>query len=247
MKSLQFLKPLFILFIGTALLTSCSSDENETPNPLQQNTPDLMLFEQSIELPSALVNETDMHAQQLVGRVNSLKAFSVYQFFTIVPPGAEVSHTPIAPGTSAHRHTTMATTDYTVYTYTYENETIAYQYSTQNGMEVIEIFVDDGTTNGFIKLMEIQQTPDGTQGTLTFYDSNDGVDIYWTWQIFPDDHVKITFNNGTSTMNMEMNYYPDMSGDLKIFEDNALTLEWTWNSDGSGTWVNHGSNESGSW
>lgn len=255
MKVSNFTKKFLVLFLGVTLVMSCSKDDDNSGGQSDNNPKaDITFFQKEIVLPQALQNQTDMHAQDLVSRVESIKSFGMYAAFTQVPPGADVSHEPIDATGSFDRPepTTLSSTNYTVYTYSYGGEvTIAYQFSVQDGMDVVEIFYSSPETNGFVKYMDIRQTQDGNNGTMKFFGFEDGSYLYkWTWQINDDGSILINFNIGQDidgNISYEMLYHEDMSGYLKYYEGSTLSLEFNWNANGSGNWTNYLDGTSGSW
>lgn len=251
MKPLKLTKKFFFLFLAGSFLIACSSDDDSSGDqPDDNQMADITFLEEEIVLPQALQNQTDQHAVELVSRVESIKSFGAYAAFTQVPPGADVSHEPIDATGSFDRPepTTLAAVDYTVYTYDYGQGTIAYQFSHQDGMDVVEIFYSTPETNGFVPYMDVRQTPDGNSGTMKFLGLEDNSYAYqWTWEINADDSILITFDIGGESFNYEMLYNPDMSGYLYYYDGNTMILEFNWNADGSGSWANHMENTSGSW
>jgi len=115
-------------------------------------------------------------------------------------------------------------------------------------MNVVEIFYSGPETNGFISYMDLRQSQDGQNGTIKFLGFGDDSYVYqWVWEENADGSIDITFDMADDTAKYEMHYNPDMSGTLKIYYENELNLEYSWNVDGSGNWINHITGESGSW
>lgn len=245
----KFLGYTGMVLLSLFLFVGCSSDDdNGSKNA--SDTPDFTLLETPIILPSALENHSDPHAQQLVGEIDMVSSYQSYAAFTQVPPGAEVSHQPIqATGSLDRPATTNNSVQYTVYTYSYLGYiTIAYQFSVQNGMDVVEIFYSSTETNGFIKYIDIRQTQDGKSGTMKFLGLYMDDYVYqWDWQENPDGSLFITMHNSGFNINYEMMYYPDQSGYLKYYWDGQLQMEFHWNANGSGTWVDYSTSTNGSW
>lgn len=237
-----------IAFFSLFLTVGCSSDDDNVSDDIS-NTPDFTLLETEIILPQVLQNHSDPYAQELVSEVDLVTTYQSYAAFTQVPPGAEVSHQPIqATGSWDRPYTTNNSVQYTVYTYSYMGYiTIAYQFSVQNGMDVVEIFYSSPETNGFVKYIDIRQTQDGKNGTMKFLGLDDDEYVYkWTWQTFPDESLLINMDM-YGFANYEMLYYPDQSGYLKYFWDGQLQMEFHWDADGSGTWIDYTNSTNGSW
>lgn len=245
----QFFKTTILLFVASFLFIGCSSDDdNMGDSPEMGDNPEFAIFEKDIILPTALENNSDPKAQELVSDITFMKMYQNYAGFTQVPPGADVSHEPIDATGSFDRTTFDNSTDYTVYTYSYGGATIAYQFSVQNGMDVVEVFYSSPETNGFVRYMELQQSQDGQNGSLKFIGLEDDSYVYqWVWEVNADDSMDITFNVADDSIMYEMHYNPDMSGNLEIYWDNTLQTEFHWNADGSGSWINHSTGENGSW
>src|SRR5699024_2428285 len=137
--------------------------------------------------------------------------------------------------------------DYTVYTYTSNGTTIVYQFSVQNGYDVFEMFFDIQNDNlGMAKFYEIKQSLDDTHGSMSWFIGQQEPLFLWTWQINADDSIFLTMAY-TAAVHYEMMIYPDNSGHLEIYNENARYMEFLWNGNGSGSWTNHQSGESGSW
>ena len=87
---------------------------------------------------------------------------------------------------------------------------------------------------------------DGTQGEWTIYDYNStDVVAHYTWS---------TADDGTVTATLEYDDYtftvinrPDGSGNVKVYRNDTLVFEATWNADGSGQWTNYEDNTQGTW
>ncbi|HLS30800.1 MAG TPA: hypothetical protein VK021_08090 [Flavobacteriaceae bacterium] len=247
--SSKIFKTTIVLFISSLLFIGCSSDDDNMEDPpTMGDNPDFTLLETDIILPTALESNSDPKAQELVSHISMVKQYESYTALTQVPPGAEVSHEPIDPTGSFQRKPFDNSISYTVYTYSYGEATIAYQFSVQNGMNVVEIFYSGFETNGFVKYMELRQSQDDQNGSLKFLGFEDYDYLYqWVWEVNSDDSIDITFNMADDVAKYEMHYNPDMSGTLKIYYENELNLEYSWNVDGSGNWINYITGESGSW
>jgi|GEM_PF-2493877 len=242
---------LFLVVLSLLFFVGCSSDDDhvnaEDPASDIKDTPEFAIFERDLKLPTALKQSTDPQAQILQSHFQTVTLYQSFQAFTEVPQEADVSYEPIEATGSFNRYTTYDTPDYTVYTYSYGYTTIAYQFSIQNGMNVVEIFYSDEETNGFIRYMELRQSLDDTHGSLKFLGDEDYYVYEWTWQVNPDDSMDVTMTVFDEDWKFELTYYPDMSGSLIMIIDGEIDSEYHWNADGSGTWIDHTFDESGSW
>lgn len=244
----KFFSSLFIL-CGLFLFIGCSSDDDKGSVD-SSNTPEIALLETEIILPQSMQNHSDPQVQELNSDIETISIYQMYAGFTQIPPGADVSHEPIeATGSFERPNTITNSTQYTVYTYSYMGYiTIAYQLSVQDGMNVVEIFYSSPETNGFIKYMDFRQTLDGTSGTMKFLGLEDDEYLYkWTWNTNSDGSIFITMNMYGDIAYYELLYYPDYSGTLKYYLEGQLYMEYHWNSDGSGSWINHSNSTSDSW
>lgn len=151
---MKFNPPNDLIFLRVALLASFSEDDDAAGGVQSDDNQmaEITFFQEEIILPQGLQNQTDSHAQELVSRVESIKSFGMCAACTQVPPGAEVSPEPITAtgtyGRPASASSSFSSINYTVYTYSYGGEiTSAYQFSEQDGMEVVEIFYSSPETN----------------------------------------------------------------------------------------------------
>lgn len=255
MKHATLYKIALFFFIGTAFMfTSCSKDDdnnNGGGNGGQTIDPpfEAVIFDEAMTLPSNLHPEMGQTVENLIYNFDETVSFQDNADLMTIPPGSEVSHEEIVPGTLFPRSTeSTSSIDYTVYTYSYGSGSIAYQYSVQNGMNVLEIFISTTETDAFIKMFEITQAQDGLSGTMTFFMFGTAAQT-WTWQINADGSIFIVYDFGTEMYqsSIELLYYPDMSGNMKLYTNGALTQEFNWDSTGSGTYTNYETGETVSW
>ncbi|MDQ7916586.1 hypothetical protein RBU60_03285 [Mesonia sp. MT50] len=254
MKTLKKTTYLILLAL-LSMMTSCSSDDDlaenpQDPGPSQGTTAPFDLgeiYQKDLTLPTQLNQSTDENAMGLVSKYEEVIGFQDDSDIAQVPPGAVLSHDPVQAGNG--RSTANEDYDYDVYTYTVGGTTLIYQFSVQNGEEVFELFQDiDGDELDMMLLYEVRQSMDGATGTASFYFF--GAAITWTWQVNADESILMTMqipNGINGGILYEAMLYPDNSGYLSFYVGNDLNLEYHWSGDGSGTWVNHTNNESGSW
>lgn len=242
----------FFLFVGLALMAvSCSEDDEATKKQTTGEAPfAVALFEKKqIELPSDVKTYDNVHAQELVGYFESFTGIYENTGVMTVPPGAEVSHTPVSTGGNRPAARVVAT-DYTVYTYTVTTGEgtvkMVYQFSVQNGQNVFELFMGTSKLEGLVKLFEIRQNKEGTKGTMKMFIFGQVVST-WTWEIQADSSVFMTYTNSNDSFSMELTYNEDQSGHMELHSTGSLSVEYTWDSAGHGTWTNHKTGESGSW
>lgn len=259
MKNSKIFMPLMFLCMGTFLLTTTSCSKDEEPMDQQETDTEGFhagLFSKEVPtLPAPLNSNTDSHAEDLVDEFEETIDFMENEFMDI-PPGAEVSHTPVSTGSGRPTSGANATSvEYTVYMYNLFGYYFAAQFSVQNGIDVFEMFIKSGEF-GYLKYMEIRQNPEGTNGTMKLWINALSPDIFGppdltnpdtttTWLINADGSIFIT--EISYNIKIELLYNTDMSGNMKIYEDGQLITEYTWNSSGAGTWTNYEAGMSGSW
>src|SRR5690625_3750090 len=153
----KLFKPFRLLFVFLIISSTiaCSSDDDEIADVSNDevNVPEIPLVETEIILPEALRNNTDPKAQELVQEIALVKLYENYIGFTMVPPGAETGHEPIITSDNSGKNTTQSAIDYTVYSFSYQGTGVIYQFSEQNGMDVIEIFIAVMGTDEYLKYM----------------------------------------------------------------------------------------------
>lgn len=244
------------LGMGTMLMiTSCSKDSKNEEEPTEAITAPFQtrLFAEEIPtLPTDLKTFTNAHAVELVDNFEEVTSYSDNKDIMTIPAGSVLSHTPV--NLSNARPANMNNTaeiDYTVYTYTVKSSDqiieMIYQFSVQNGMDVFELFMGSNKLE-MMKMFEIRQTQDGKSGTMT--SSLFGLSaFYWTWEIQNDGSLFITYiiGSGDYKSTWKLHYNKDMSGNMKLFKQGNLGMEYTWDSTGHGTWSNYWEETNGSW
>lgn len=251
MKMLK--KTTYVMLLAfITILAGCSSDDDSGNDPQDPGSDQGItepfglgeIYQKDLDLPTHLNQSPDEKAMELVSDYAEVISFQDDSDIAEVPAGAEMSHEPVNVGTG--KSTDRQGYDYTVYTFTAGGVTTIYQFSVQNGQEVFELFqsYEEGGL-GLTKLYEIRQSMDGTSGTASFYIF--GAAVTWTWQINADGSVFITYGVGGSTLVYEAQLNPDGSGYLKVYLTDSLQTEYHWSADGSGTWTDNTTGESGSW
>src|SRR5699024_5804636 len=251
-KTIKLFRLLFtLLFLSFAI--ACSSDDDEVADPSNEevNVPEIPLIETEIILPEAIKNNPDPKAQELVQEIALVKLYENYIGFTMIPPGAEVGHEPIITAENSGKNTSHSAIDYTVYSFSYQGTGVIYQFSEQNGMEVIEVFISMMGSEYF-KYMEIRQTLDGKSGSMQVFGfEEEEFTAEWEWQINSDGTIDVyagMYSGGNAGLVYDLHYNPDdNSGNLKVYLEGQLQAELTCYGNGSGTWINHITGETGSW
>lgn len=246
----NLLKTALYLFMGAALWTSCSKDDDKSPsNPENPSAPfEANIFKEKLNLPESINSSSDPKAKELSSEFDEVTAFKEYSDIMTVPPGATISNEPVQTGNGKPGGNAM-TTDYTVYTYSYGEMTMIYQFSVQNGYDVFELFYDYKNELGIIKFFEIRQSLDGTHGTMSYFGNADGSGggfWNWEWTLAADGTIYVTMDMfGVYVYEMVLN--PDNSGHLEIYTNGNMYVKYTWTASGSGTWNNYSDGTSGSW
>lgn len=240
MKTLRFT----LYFLSTLVFFSgCSKDEE--PEPAVHRGNQIGLFAEDarpITVPEAMLESNDAFAIKANSYLTISAAFSSYAYYFEVPEGATKRSQPITAANAK-----MAASGYTIWEWVaMDGSAIAYQYSEQGGQQVIEVFLKERDKD-YIKFYEVTQSTDGKKGALKlFADLEESV--MWTWEIKADDSYHLNFFSNAFKYEIISN--KDLSGSIKVFEEDTLTEEIGWDEIGNGWWKLYEAGElvdSGSW
>lgn len=236
----------FFLFVALLFVaTACSKDDEQStdkPGGATTKAPfEVSIFQgETIELPEVIQKNNNPKAIDLASDFEELTSFYDDQDLFNIPVGAVKSTSTTSVGSRpAAAAKSAAVIEYTVYTYSYtaggEMTYLIYQYSVQNGMDVVEIFMKSDAI-GTMKLASLQQRKDGKQGTMSMYIM--GFALQWTWTINDDGSVDISYilSNGNR---WDLHFKEDQSGTLRYYSNSELVYEYIWTAAGSGTFTNY--------
>lgn len=251
MKNL--LKKYLILALSMVVMIACSDDNDPIPNtPNTPQTPfSLNIFDDAsfVSVPNSMIQSGDAKASTAAAYVTVANGFLLFNAFFTPPAGLQPSSEKISAING------RATFDFTVYKWTDgAGNGIAYQYSVQNGKHIVEVFI---MSNGadYLKFIHAEQDENGSQGTMRFLDA-DGTDpslvsFVYTWSISSIGIRNLILEDTEGSLKVDINSNPDLSGDMRVFENGSLTGSFAWDGAGNGSWIEYNANGSvadqGSW
>ncbi|MCK4607553.1 MAG: hypothetical protein KAU35_09680 [candidate division Zixibacteria bacterium] len=161
------------------------------------------------------------------------------------------------PPTSAEKsiYPGLAAADSVVYTWTYGGLTMTMIFK-ETTTHYYWVTIFDGTdgeiTYENFKLIEAQETIDGTSGWLKMFDPTEGLVFEWQWNIDAAGKftMVLTGIDGSATNQVEIVVYPDGSGYVEYTEDGHIFWTVTWNAAGNGgtyAYLDNGVTISGTW
>ena len=251
MKNL--LNKYLILALSMVVITACSDDNDPVPNmPDTPQTPvSLSVFDDAsfVSVPNSMIQSGDVKASTAAAYVTAANGFLLFNAFFTPPAGLQPSSKKISAANG------RATVDFTVYEWTDgTGNGIAYQYSSQNGKHVSEVFVKSNGAD-YLKFIHAEEDENGSQGTIRFLDvdgSNPSeVAIVYTWSVSSNGARNLIFEDTQGAMKIDINSNPDLSGDMSAYEDGSLAVSYTWDGAGNGSWIEYNADGSiadqGSW
>lgn len=218
---------ILILFLSIIFINGCSDDSTSSNNSDEPPTLEM----RQIEIPAALTNSTDPHAQMAVAYITTANSFSGYAAF----------FTPVS-GTSNNGE----------YQWTSNGLNIKMITDKSGDYYTWRIYISgnySGVTIDNWLFMSAESLPDGSDGQLTVYDPVTQELAYgWNWWTGVDNiyNVNLEFAGGE----LEIVSYPDLSGSIDVYTDSMLDWVANWTSGGSGIWMDYEEGElyeSGSW
>lgn len=240
MKKVQ-LKTYLILILFAAVLFGCKKEDDDTDAIQEPN-----LQTEIVEPPESMINSQDVGAQQSVAFINMANAFAGFAG-TMVPPE------------SKHK-SGMDDGPPWIYTWTVNDYTGSYTVTLtvdekgNDGFEwemKINGTMDGLTLNNFV-YMHAEQSEDGTEGIFEMFDpETQELGMYVAWV-----NTATVYNlifEVPEEMKIEINDYPDESGNLEVleWENGAYILvfesEWTATNGSWWTYIDGELYDSGSW
>ncbi len=239
MKRLKF--PVFLLAMLFSV-AACTEDE-VTPDGGANSDDDiktrLSLFERELLVgtPAAMESSEDLYAVMAVGYVNSINTFNEFDAFFYPPEGAKKTNSPIRASNA------RIAASYTVYEWSYQGESVAYQFSEQSGKNVFEIFIKEQGQKDYLRFYYAEEAADGKTGTFKVFDI-EGEDpsvaaLIWTWEILENDSFKFIFSSTEGEFRYEVISNKDKSGNIKQYYGNELGTEIFWDAAGNGNWKSY--------
>ncbi len=235
---------LLMILAVMALISSCSKDDDEAPS-VDNAKFSFAGNETIVTLPAGMEESLDSHASQVADATWELNFNVAFYTALMTPPsGAQKSTTEIVPGNGR-----VAATAGSVVVYTWGDEAqgleVAYQVKDQSDSFLFELFMKvDGT---WFKYFGASEKKDKSSGYMVMYtESSLEPTERWDWTK-SGDNINFTFTDFSwQKFDMIINT-KTKAGELKSYWGTTLneqvtwelTSEITWNSDGSGTWIEY--------
>ncbi len=240
---MKSLKTLLIIALVALFAFSCS-DNKSNPTDNQEQPPEQISAE-PITLPQSIAQSQDQHAQMVNSYIQMINMFQ--NFANSLIPRNHVSKV----------SENSETLDGPPWIYTWNADSLVFK---------LIITIEDNNYHWKLSIsgssyghtftdfvyMEAWQAVDGKSGKLVIHDFEEGNDtIQWTWNIDANGTETIEYTDSFSGTKMEVVQKSDLSGTLKVWNNNTLTFQASWNGSGSGTWISYDDNGnqtgSGSW
>ena len=238
------MKKLTSLFVimGFLIFTSCSNNDEKIINDMKEEElsevmEDFQKKIQRIEIPDALKENSDANAQQTNVYFNLIKNYGIIfsSYFTI-PANADIqSSTIVGRGNSTGNNKT--------YTWSDGNTTINYTITESSDRYTFLYKIVSPDYTG--KLLDGYSLKDGSYAELNLIDpSNNNLSLSLKWS-FSETTSTLEVNTDDNKFVLKSNN--DNSGNIKVYENGALSSECKWNTNGSGSLINYVTGESYSW
>ena len=244
--------------LGTALLLSSCSKDDEAVQPTTDDSQDLKEVQLSltddaelstVAVPEAMQQSDDSYAKmatQYVSAVNQIESFTSY----FKPPtGATQSSEPI---TSSNARMMASKKAYLVYTWTTGNTTIAYQLSEEGDNYVWEIFWKEGDGD-YLKYVHAEESKTVKKGFMEVYNifqSTDDILYKYEWEKLESGTLTLTSTVPQANLVYTVSVNSDGSGSVKYISQEKLLYKMEWTREGNGTWAYYSDGEeidNGSW
>ncbi len=240
---MRTLKTLFVITLVALMAFSCS-DKKSNPTEDQEQPPE-QLSAEPITLPQSMEQSHDPKVMMVRNYIQMVNLFQ--QFANSLMPRNNFSK-PFG---------NTETFDGPPWVYTWHSDSLVFK---------LTITIEDNnyhwqltitgtsyghTFNGSV-YMEAWQALDGKSGKLIIHDYEEGgATLQWTWNIDENGTETIVYTNSSSNTKMEVMQKSDLSGTLKVWQNNTLMFQASWTGSGSGSWIAYDENGnqigSGSW
>lgn len=226
---------LMLLLFSGLVFTSCSKNNEEVEEQEQLSEVVMKDFQEKVSkmsVPNSMQNSNNAYAQQANVQFQSLKTIAQsYSALFTVPANATASRVSAKSSNSSKTYTWSANGFTVKYTVTESSDRYTFSYNIE-GNGVSE------------KLMDGYQLKDGSYAEAKLYDSGITVSTIKWW--INGDIAKLEVIVDTNRIILESNTINN-SGNIKVYESSSITLEYNWNSDGSGWVKNYLTNETFTW
>ncbi len=232
------LKKYLLFFLLILLVVNCS-DKNDPVSPEKEKTlPELNIKE--IEMPQALKNSSDTHAQMARGYISIANSFNVYSYMWNPPTSSNTINKVQDEWTKTWKDNATGV----------EIKLVAYDNSTEFGWTVYISGNMEGVTLNNQKVMEAKEIKATKSGSVHFYDfTTQKKSFSWTYSTNPSGLYTVDYlgykEDGTLSTKFVITSNPDNSGSLDYYEIDGTTKtlaeKITWNADGTGSWTQYDS------
>ncbi len=233
---MRYLRRAFFLVVvlSFVFVIGCSDDESSPTgnNNTSDQAPTFSI--DSITVPPAMAQSSDLHAQMAVTYIALANSFSAYGMW-FYPPSTSPKDTPVP----------FAAGGPWVYTWTVDSLTITLTITEQGDKWVWEITftgTDDGEHFNNWLFIHAEAAKDDSTGVLIVYEPvTTDIAVRWTWSVDSQGTRHIVYEvPGVGGTKIEVTAYSDNSGELKYYEyvngQYVMLTRIVWNSNGSGQW-----------
>ncbi|MEO9571055.1 MAG: hypothetical protein ABJH82_09785 [Polaribacter sp.] len=232
-----------LLLFSIIIMSSCSSnDDNEVI--IEEELSEIVMQDfvdniQALSVPSTLSNSNNQYAQQANAQFETLKTLSSsFAAFFILPSNA-VSAKYVSK--TAQKSNLLNSTK----TYTWSSNGIMVEYTITEASDKYSFSYSVSSVDFTGKFMDGNQLKDGSYAVVNIYSEDNTLSSTIKWwlnadvtkiELMSDDYTIVLESNGT-----------DNSGSLKVYESSFLAALYTWNSNGTGSYIDYYSNETYTW
>lgn len=227
----------FLLLFVMIGFSSCSNDDEIQEKELASVSKEFQEKITQMDLPSALENSENTHAQSASTQFNAVKQLGqTFSYLLTVPEYASTSSKP--EGTASKSAKTINSE-----TYTWEEDgvSITYTITEESDRYTFNYYIKSTDFTG--NLLSGYQLKDGSYAEFSMKNENSTITFkFWV----NGNNIKAELTYGGDKIQLETNT-TTKEGAIKIYEGGSLTEEYIWNSNGTGSYKNHNTGASDTW
>lgn len=227
-------KNIYLFSLGLLLITSCAK-KNDDPQPENTEPFSSVLTEREevIQIPEAFANNnTNQYAVETRSYIGSTNAFfGFYRGFLAIPQNTNANGNGIWTWQG------------------FDGSEITYTSTLTNGVYQVTMKVKEA--NGEVyTIFEATERQDGTSGKITWFDPEESgvIELVMDWK-YENGLFTSTIESDGQRIVSESN--DNLSGTIKVYENNVLIFTANWQSTGAGECVSYNNdgtqNDAGSW
>lgn len=213
---------LFAFLTALFAVTACNEDEDPIVSP-EATSMKIVEKLDKLDVPTAMRNSDNEHAQQAVVYVEEVKNIANYFDYFEIPEGAE--------------HTSLKSTlNQDEYYWTDGQNEIWEIYTETSDGYTWQIDIDMGY--GRQKYFYAEEDKDGNYGSMKVYDYTGETSnwiIQYEWFFDAAGNAELIWELADGSMKYEVKSNIDYSGYARIFMSGELFYNFEWNSNGSGS------------